>query len=197
MFEKSYILTQSSLFIKKLDAIFKCIPEHTVTARHSTFTDGKLLSCHGNTVCCFFCWKLNSLPFLAHTGQVPVPVVGMKSDILLSGTSPSPSGILAESFPPGPFPSHRLSCVEASWKNRQNIDREADAARTRRLEWECVLQKGQSIKHTPSPPGRSLSMFSPSCSTGTWEISKKKKLTVIFAVSKHLRHFKMPRSLKR
>lgn len=69
-----------------------------------------------------FSWKFNNLSFLAPAGQVPVLAAGRRSGILLSGTGPSLAGILAGSSPPGPFPSHQLSCVEASWKNRKTHD---------------------------------------------------------------------------
>lgn len=67
-----------------------------------------------------FPWNFNNLSLWAPAGKVPVLAAGRMSGTLLSGTGPSPAGILAGSSPPGPFPSHRLSCVEASWKKQEN-----------------------------------------------------------------------------
>lgn len=70
----------------------------------------------------FFTWNFNSLSFWAPAHHVPVQAAGRRSGTPLSGTGPSPAGILAGSSPPGPFPSHRLSCEEASWQNRKARD---------------------------------------------------------------------------
>lgn len=48
----------------------------------------------------------------------------------------------------------------------------------------CLL-KGQSIKHTLFPPGRSLAMFYFFCSTGTWNI-KENNVTIMHVEGKHI-----------
>lgn len=91
-----------------------CSMKHTMTADNSADCNQNV-----NYLLILFYSDFINLSVLDLTGQVPVLAAGRRSGTLLFGTGPSPSDILAGSSLPGPFPFHRLSCAEASWKHRQ------------------------------------------------------------------------------